>query len=527
MLGPAGSIVEHEASPGLFQRCVVVDQSDGLLLRRDAEDAEPFQAPPGAVRPQPPDVPSGFLGQLKVGQVVEASTADGWARGTWLEPVLGSAAPLSVQLLAEGGEVSVSEADVRPALDWVEGTWRPAADESAPKPDEAPPTELPAKPAQPPVEPAPEAAPESPPPAAAPPASGAPPDKEEEERVTPSEAPSGAEPTVKTQTSSTPEVDSEVARQEPPTLSAEEVGRIFATGSSVEVTSFADGLRGSWYSGLVVESPTARGAVRVRYTGSNTEEEEVSVSRLRPEPPEVLLSEWKALACADTALELYFQQGWWDVVVAEVKKTCIAVVAPEYAKRHTVPPTKLRPRWSFDPASRHEPSGGWSLSVGGTSYALAAWREQAAALAAEANAAAEAERAAAAAASRPPEPLSAAEAEAAAAAVAAEAESEAAAEASLDGDALSSRVSFFRFGCSLEFRPVEEEYLGGWVPAEVLKLCPESNELLLGRVDAAGNTASLRETCRVARCRPPPPPLGEAASAGWQEGLSRSHHRHP
>lgn len=233
MLGP-GNIVEHEASPGLFQRCVVVDQSDGLLLRRDAEDAEPFQAPPGAVRPQPPDVPSGFSGQLKVGQLVEASTADGWARGTWLEPVLGSAAPLSVQLLAEGGEVSVSEADVRPALDWVEGAWVERLHESAPKPDEAPPTELPAEPAQPPVEPAPEAAPESPPPAAAPPASGAPPDEEEEERVTPSEAPSGAEPTVKTQTSSTPEVDSEVARQEPPTLSAEEVGRIFATVTGEE-----------------------------------------------------------------------------------------------------------------------------------------------------------------------------------------------------------------------------------------------------------------------------------------------------
>ena len=224
------------------------------------------------------------------------------------------------------------------------------------------------------------------------------------------------------------------------------------------------------------------------------------------------LSEWRALACADTALELYFQQGWWDVVVAEVKKTCIAVVAPEYAKRHTVPPSKLRPRWSFDPASRHEPSGGWSLSVGGTSYALAAWREQAAALAAEANAAAEAERAAAAAASRPPEPLSAAEAEAAAAAVAAEAESEAAAEASLDGDALSSRVSFFRFGCSLEFRPLEEDYLGAWVPAEAQRLAaprtppPPTSLHTADPPRRSSSSARSRTSCSSAASTPPATP---------------------
>jgi len=108
----------------------------------------------------------------------------------------------------------------------------------------------------------------------------------------------------------------------------------------------------------------------------NGTEEEESASHLRPQPPEVGPAEWKALVGANSPLELFFKQGWWNVVVTEVKKTCFAVVALDYAKHHTVGASKLRPRWSYDPAKCHEPSGGWSLSIGGTTYALTEWREQ-------------------------------------------------------------------------------------------------------------------------------------------------------
>ena len=135
----------------------------------------------------------------------------------------------------------------------------------------------------------------------------------------------------------------------------------------------------------LLESPTSSGRVRVRYHGWTAgwkvpEEEEVIPTRLRPPPPEVAPAEWEPLALVDSPLELSYLYGWWDVVVEQVKLASyderFVVVAAEYDAHHAVSASKLRPRWSYDPASRHEPSGGWSFSAGGTIYALDEWRAE-------------------------------------------------------------------------------------------------------------------------------------------------------
>lgn len=65
-----------------------------------------------------------------------------------------------------------------------------------------------------------------------------------------------------------------------------------------QVTSFEDGLRGSWYRASVLSAPSESGTVRVRYAvdgASGPEEEEVAANRLRPLPPELSSAEIKPL----------------------------------------------------------------------------------------------------------------------------------------------------------------------------------------------------------------------------------------
>jgi hypothetical protein len=151
----------------------------------------------------------------------------------------------------------------------------------------------------------------------------------------------------------------------------------------------------------------------------------------------------------DDELELYYSQGWWDVVVTDLKKSNLVVMAPEYDKKHTVQPKALRPRWTFD-LTRRGPdpaSEGWTLRVGGQAFTVAEWRER---MAQEASAAAEVAAAEAAEAKESFQPLSAeAVAEAAAAAVG-EAHAEAEEEAALDMAALDARVAHFRWGVAVE-----------------------------------------------------------------------------
>jgi hypothetical protein len=167
----------------------------------------------------------------------------------------------------------------------------------------------------------------------------------------------------------------------------------------------------------------------------------------------------------DDELELFYSQGWWDVVVSELKKSSLVVVAPEYGKKHTVAPKALRPRWTFDLTKRGaDPvSGGWTIRVGGRSCTLAEWREK---VEAEAAAAVEAAEAEAAEARESAQPLTAeAEAEAAAAAVREE-EAEAVEEAALNPEALDARVAHFRWGMAVEVRPFYILFLFyNWTPA--------------------------------------------------------------
>jgi len=325
-----------------------------------------------------------------------------------------------------------------------------------------------------------------------------------------------------------PEVAAEVSKEEPrwePAAPSTAVAReIYPVGGGVEVTSFEDGLRGSWYKATVVAAAAECGTIRVRYAVngvSGPEEEEVNTNRLRPLPPQIATAEIKSLLGKDDELELFFSQGWWDVVVLEVKKATYLVVAPEYDKKHTVAPKALRPRWSFDVESRASDSAseGWSLSVGGQSYTLAEWRQKAAAAAEESRVAAEVAAAEAAEASAALQPLTAEAVAEAAAAAERETAEEVAEEEALDAAALASRVAHFCWGMAVEVRPTEEGYAGAWCAAEVLKAVPETNELLISMVDEDGDTGAGRETARVARCRPAPPRLDEAASAAWLESL--------
>jgi hypothetical protein len=300
-----GDLVEYSAEAGLFEQCTVALPSTAsvpptpghaatVLLRRN-DGSAPFQALLSKVRPPAPPPPDDFVSHLAVGALVEATSSDGWARGRWLEPVPGSAAPLSVKLDADRMVTSVTTAHVRPALDWVDGEWRPTPDDppahlpppaDAPMPD-APPGDPPAPAPTPPVAPAPtppaaaEAAVE---PAAAPPAMNPPP-----------AAPAASPPPF------APEVSAEVSKDPPselPIPTPEEARELYTVGAPVEVTSFEDGLRGSWYRATVLAAPSASGVVKVRYAvngASGPEEEEVAANRLRPLPPELSANEVKPL----------------------------------------------------------------------------------------------------------------------------------------------------------------------------------------------------------------------------------------
>jgi len=132
----------------------------------------------------------------------------------------------------------------------------------------------------------------------------------------------------------------------------------FAVGQIVEVRGSEEGFLGSWYAARVVEAREARSTIRLRLCyqafkedDGSTWEDWVELSQVRPLPPAHNPSFLRGLK-AGAALELNFEEGWWDVEYKGSTGPKHTVMAKRYKVRHSVPASQLRPAWRWSATSR-------------------------------------------------------------------------------------------------------------------------------------------------------------------------------
>ena len=147
------------------------------------------------------------------------------------------------------------------------------------------------------------------------------------------------------------------------------------TGERLELTSTEEGLVGSWYGVEVMEvgADANAGKVFVKYVECDESEPPlwVDLSQLRPMPPPTpdvpTPIAWTKKLVNGDGLQLYHEQGWWDVQYLSRSAGVLRVVAKGYNIVHEVYPTKLRPAW------QHNANGEWEFALGGISRTATEW----------------------------------------------------------------------------------------------------------------------------------------------------------
>lgn len=96
----------------------------------------------------------------------------------------------------------------------------------------------------------------------------------------------------------------------------------FHKGMKVEVRSNKDGYRGSWYTGVILDS-TGEEEYLVEYKTLKTDDEtgllreEVGASLIRPDPPDVQrIYRFSRLELVDA----WYNEGWWIGHVSQILK---------------------------------------------------------------------------------------------------------------------------------------------------------------------------------------------------------------
>ena len=84
--------------------------------------------------------------------------------------------------------------------------------------------------------------------------------------------------------------------------------------------------------------------------GANNEDW-VELQHVRPYPPEHPAGFLDAVRVG-APLEILFEEGWWEVEMRGRDGPNYVVVAKRYKVEHRVDASRLRPRWTWVPASR-------------------------------------------------------------------------------------------------------------------------------------------------------------------------------
>ena len=317
----AGALVEVRAAGGGFRegtvRRVSPDHGGTLTIElspppnEERAEKQSVTATMPDVRPRAPPPPADYVAGLEAGASVEALTSDGiWSPAAFLACKMlrsdGGArkCQCTVRMAVTGGEPKEETVDdhcVRPHKEWTDGAWV-----------DAPGAALAHK------EPA----------AANGTASGG------------EAAPGGA--------------GGEAAPSAPPAPPVPTVIHPVAAGDAMEVTSFDEGLIGSWYEVKVVklyaegEAEGAAGQALVMYTAyPDNSNEWVDIARLRPVPPPnptlPTPAAWTRRLTNGDPIELRYEQGWWEVQYLSRSGAQMSVLATRYGKVHTVSAAGMHP----------------------------------------------------------------------------------------------------------------------------------------------------------------------------------------
>ena len=260
-------------------------------------------------------------------------------------------------------------------------------------------------------------------------------------------------------------------------------------GAEMELTSFEDGLKGSWYAVRVEEVGCSDGTVRVQYTAEGYGEERAAPERLRPPPPPLSAAPtgWASRLRSGELVQLSYEHGWWDVKFVRRSGSEFTVLAATYNITHVVGKARLRPCWLHDAAA--EPPKQWRVVAGGKTYFYDASRGvsvEAAALAAAAAGDAGGDAAAA---------DGSAQGEGGGAlAPAAEEEPE-----EEEEETEEELLAGFKWGMAVECTSSDEGLQGCWCPAEVLQVQAEARQVRRPPLPT-------RDAPRPRSTRPPPPP---------------------
>ena len=455
------------------------------------------------LRPAPPDAGGeDYVSGLAAGAAVEAFMAGSWQRasfaGAKMQRLESGArhTQCSVEVGDGGVPSSVSADEVRPRWEWsVAGGWKQGgaqADDAAPAAASEP------------------TATEVAEPAAAATANGVAADDDghvadaSEEPVPPPPSGDGAA-TADAGGEAEPMAEDDSAAA--PAAAAEAVE--IAVGAEMELTSFEDGLKGSWYAVRVEEVGCSDGAVRVQYTAEGYGEERAAAERLRPPPPPLGAAPtgWASRLRSGELVQLSYEHGWWDVKFVRRSGSEFTVLAATYNITHVVGKARLRPCWVHDAAAA--PPKQWRVVAGGRTYYYDAGRGVSVEAAALAAAAAGGDAALAFAAEGSGSGEGGAGGDAAPAAVAEEEPPEEEAE---EEETEEEALAGYKWGMAVECTSSDEGLQGCWCPAEVLQVQVETRQVLVQWLDEASDPQNETVALDKIRPAPPHPPAGWVAS---------------